>query len=801
MNEKVTSAQQKASQERKRGQHAKALKRLEQTIAQFPEELELYLDAIDISLESGEVTAATHFLKTAQDRFAKDKDRLTAFVREKLTAVHDPAFARFVVENSVKLRDLTAGLDHLQVIPDHTVRDLLARTRTKKQTLKSASHGGYSLRGELLTNELMSALLSLRVGNVKEAVAAIVQILDEKPVEQAILTPFLAALNGAHAKSGRVRFAHACAQCASGAELEGIGGFVEAARMEPAVAALCADRLKILRETSKARAKTLRALGEVLLIKGDFDDACDVLGEYLKTEKDTGREVVLLVRPYMDPNGVNACTWLALNAALTVDQSSAALDILRPLQQRGDCSTELLAWFETHATGVELTNDMKLVHALCSVDCKRHERAAAIFAEVCEASAADIPAVVGMLDRVRTQHAALDELYRRYAGGRDELDTEISDDTPSEEDDFQMFDNREFELPASGTAAAPATPANGAGPARAARGFADQMKKTIRKGSFVDTREISFDDDAGDAPGEAPAHALGDEISMDRAAPMEIGHGAAMPGATAAQPPRPSSTVPTEMPAFSLGGGNEPAAAAGTPAAPANFVHQPAPPTQAAAPITEEHVHNVAQKLYEAGAAAFFHVDSSTTTTADAPRETAAPAGGADGPADVPATAADEDTPPAEPTFDELLAVYRNGGLDNAAIISLMGQAVNAARVDALQELLYFEPQHPSEDFSRRYYQAEYLLLRDRPLPALKLLTRLDLPPLTDEQKQQLWSRMAACQRMIRDYAAANETLTRLVDAFPSREDYAHLARVNYDQYLAEQCQETAVLEKTSSLD
>lgn len=266
MNEKAASVQQKALQERKRGQHAKAIKRLEQGIASFPEELDLHLDAVDACLEGGEVTRATQFLKTTQDRFPKDKDRIALFVREKLLAVHDPALARFVVENSIKLRDLAAALDHLDQIPDHTVRDLLSRTRTKKQSLKSATHGGYSLRGELLTNELMTAMLSVRIGNLKEAVTGLVQIMDEKPVEQAILLPFVEQLEGRHSKSGRVRFARAVAQVESGAELEAINSFVEAARMEPPVAALCVDRLKILRETSKARTRVERALAEVYQI-------------------------------------------------------------------------------------------------------------------------------------------------------------------------------------------------------------------------------------------------------------------------------------------------------------------------------------------------------------------------------------------------------------------------------------------------------------------------------------------------------------------------------------------------------
>ncbi|HEU4928223.1 MAG TPA: tetratricopeptide repeat protein, partial [Candidatus Krumholzibacteria bacterium] len=180
MNEKALAAQQKARQERKRGHYDKAVKRLEQAIAQHPDELELYLDAVDACIEGGEVVQATTFLKTAQEKFTNDKERVAEFVRDKLTAVHDPALARCVIENAVKRRDLESALEHLEQVPDHVARDLVARAKTKTQSLKSASHGGYSLRAELYTNDLLSALLLLRLGMTQDGATALVEILDER---------------------------------------------------------------------------------------------------------------------------------------------------------------------------------------------------------------------------------------------------------------------------------------------------------------------------------------------------------------------------------------------------------------------------------------------------------------------------------------------------------------------------------------------------------------------------------------------------------------------------------------------
>jgi hypothetical protein len=77
-------------------------------------------------------------------------------VRDKLLAVHDPALARYVVENAVKRRELESALEHLEQIPDHVARDLLART--DQAVAQVRERRGYSLRSEYSQRPL-SALL------------------------------------------------------------------------------------------------------------------------------------------------------------------------------------------------------------------------------------------------------------------------------------------------------------------------------------------------------------------------------------------------------------------------------------------------------------------------------------------------------------------------------------------------------------------------------------------------------------------------------------------------------------------
>jgi hypothetical protein len=122
--------------------------------------------------------------------------------------------------------------------------------------------------------------------------------------------------------------------------------------------------------------------------------------------------------------------------------------------------------------------------------------------------------------------------------------------------------------------------------------------------------------------------------------------------------------------------------------------------------------------------------------------------------------------------------------LDNAAVITLIEQAVEDSRLDELHDLLLFEPKDNEERFAQRLYEAEYHVLSNRPLPALEILTKLGNSPLTDDQKQRVWFRTAVCQRSMNDFTGANDTLKRLTDAFPGHPEYDRLARRNYEQFL-----------------
>ncbi len=767
MNEKALAAQQKARQERKRGHYDKAVKRLEQAIAQHPDELELVLDAVDACIEGGEVVQATAFLKIAQEKFAQDKERVAEFVRDKLTSVHDPALARCVIENAVKRRDLESALEHLEQIPDHVARDLVARAKTKKQSLKSASHGGYSLRAEMFTNDLLSALLLLRLGMAKEGAAALVEILDERPTETKILQPFLAGLESKQPKSAAIRFAHACALWANASEVEAIMRLVEAARLDPSAATLCAERLESLRGKTKYRPKAERALAEVLLLKGDHNGAATILRTYLADNKDAAREVIMLLKPHLDPaDGLSECVALALDAAFSLDQSAVAMEFLRPLHQRGNCSAELFGRLEDTSKKSTLASEVMLFHASLALELKDFARAVEILNAIATASPQDILSVVALADKHRSAHPGLEELCRKH--------TQVpATERVPEEGDFQGFDNSEFTFHADAAEdelkGSPSSPAH-----KPARGPQKPAAKPASKQSFVDNRELSLDDDesaAPPSPAEQPLDNPGDEIGAEAFATSHEIH-FSTPSEPAPQPAR------EERPAL-------------RPASPVRT--EPAAPPTPAVTITEAHVDNVAKNLGAAGAAAFFHIESETEPSAPPAMATETPPELSTETAEpnvVIELANEPSVPPSPPPVEvsEPMALR-------------LERAADAGRVDELHDLLAFEPKDEEERFAQRFYEAEYHALSNRPLPALAILASLDRTPLSERQRERVWFKTAVCQRSMNDFAAADETLKRLLGAYPGRAEYVRLAKHNYEQFVGEQASDVPILQKTTSLD
>lgn len=455
MDNKARSALDKAIQEKAQGNHGKALKRLNETITKYPKELELYLEAVDVCLDAGESLQATQFLKRAHTQFPSDREQIMTLAGEKSRALNDPVLGKFLLEQLIKSRDLEQASQSLEDLPDRAIRDLLQRTRTKRQSMTSAAHGGYSLKGEMVTNALSEALLCLRLGRLKEAARTFLQLIDDKPAENEVLEPFLAGLEKALNKSGRVRIVYAVSLLRANNPERAMQRLVTAVRLEPGLADEC---LEIIREYTESREDTLPcidgALVEILLSRGDIARAAELLSEELETQPSRATEIMSLVKQYLDTTeDTLALHYLFMDAALQAEQTLRVLETLKHIDRDKSLRPDLLEWLDTKEGEKFLPPEILVFHGQIAIEEGHEERAAEVLSAVCASSHSDIPAVVRLLEKHRNKHKALDELYDKHhestadggggkAGGAFEFEH-------FENNEFK-FESKEMELDADG---------------------------------------------------------------------------------------------------------------------------------------------------------------------------------------------------------------------------------------------------------------------------------------------------------------------------------------------------------------
>lgn len=259
------------------------------------------------------------------------------------------------------------------------------------------------------------------------------------------------------------------------------------------------------------------------------------------------------------------------------------------------------------------------------------------------------------------------------------------------------------------------------------------------------------------------------------------------------------------------------------------------PPTEA--PVVEEpvvsesHVMNVADALYTSGASTFFHIDrdddnadpkaeageagqeepventeieaaveeAGVETTPDEPAETVDDSGAAEGHPDGPGIVAGQPDEP--PTFQERMRRFDEGELTDDEVTQLMEEAVEEGLMEELGRLVRDAAGSNGFAVRRALCEAEYELVQERPARALECLDGIRDAELTEDQRKAMWLKTVACQRMMRDVDAAHQTLLQVVELYPDCPEVERLARINYREYLHNQCADATVLEKVSSLD
>jgi hypothetical protein len=150
--------------------------------------------------------------------------------------------------------------------------------------------------------------------------------------------------------------------------------------------------------------------------------------------------------------------------------------------------------------------------------------------------------------------------------------------------------------------------------------------------------------------------------------------------------------------------------------------------------------------------------------------------------------------------FDSLYRDYKNGNLDNDAILDLIERAFNRGRLDEAKALLDFRPVTIRQEVQRILRLADYYIYTDRPLPALIALKSFDCDSLNREERRDHLTKLAACYRALKMFEAAHGVLINLMIDEPSNSRLAFLAKANYEDYLQERCEEALILEKVCFL-
>ena len=572
MNARIRSALEKARSEKARGHYDKALRRLEDALRREPGDLELYIEAADACLEAGEPLQATSWCKRAATRLPAERERIHAFARERMRAMSDPVLGRYLLVDAVKRRAYDEALSTLEDLPDHTVRDLLRRIRTKRQSLGAAERGGYSMRGERLTHDLCEAVLDLRLERFTDAARVLMAVLEEKPVENETLEPFVAAQEKAHPKVARLRLVYAMCLATSNHPVQAMERIVRAARLDPALAGEGLDLARSLCERFDERPPEIdRALAELLILDGAAGRAAEILAAQLEARPSSARAVMELIDACRDAAGDDdALEAVYLDAARVLEQFPVVARRLRERASRHGAEAAL-AWLESRSREGFFPVDVMELHAELALEAGRPEEAAEILRAVVATAPGEVARVEGLIERAPQDHPAIEALRESIAGAHatsTPAASGMSDDDDAFE--FENFDRSGFSFSSNrDEIEMPTSAPTGAEPTGLAQVRMDAPDPTPHGDATASGRPVLRHDQLERAAG---APAVDDPAGGDAAAaPQDAG-----------RPPR-----------------------------------DDAPPRP---PATASFVEAVADALYDSGAATFFHIEADEPATdADAP--------------------------------------------------------------------------------------------------------------------------------------------------------------------------------------
>jgi tetratricopeptide (TPR) repeat protein len=800
MNSKASAILEKACEERRRSNFKKAIDRLEEGVAKFPEEFALYTEAIDVGMEAGESLRAIQIFKKAQHKFPDQRFEVWTFAAEKVGSYNDSIMGRFLIEQAVKTGDLAAAASILENLKDHAVSDLLERIRIKKQTMTVARGAGSPGRGEIASFTLTESLLALRLGRLQGAMDGFVEAVGEDPGAAKKIESFLADYENRGDGKGETSFALGCCLAARADYAQALAKLSQAARTAPALAPRAIERIESFGETPDFPVD-LRdlTLAQLYLAQGDKARAAGILAGTIARTPGRAADAVDLLRGAVETVDDDLDTqFVFVEAAFAAGRRETALGQLRKIYKDKRHAARLVQWLESRTQSQTGSTEVRLFFAETALNEGLFGKAIEIFKEILERGPQEEAIIRELLSRHQSVPSVRTFYNERFAASREEAKT---GEFELERCEGQGFHPRETAAPVERS---PAFASPEDGPAASA----PESFQTVES-LFHQTAA------AKRARGDAPAL---DFENRDFSLTM---HEPAAPAADcppAAEAPAAESPAETEIPAAEAPEMKIPAAAedrrAEFPDAKRSPKAAPAsePETSAAGDAGGSDLFEYLKRHSEeaSGTAADLGLTDATPVMESPAAEAACPEAAPVAETALEAAAPEAAVEPAAPIEEEAQEDYRNfdslyraflaGRLDHARMLEAASLALDERRMDETKRLLSFEPSNLGEDIARKYHLARYHLEEDRPLPALVALRTVHLGSLSREERKDFMLRIAECYRALHNFEAAHGVYLRIMADHPGLPEAEVLARANYARYIETAAGAAPALEKTTIL-
>jgi tetratricopeptide (TPR) repeat protein len=415
MDGKAASSLEKILILKNKGSSPKAIAKITDLIGKYRQEAQLYIEAIDICLEAGESLTAWKFFKKASSASSECHDKVWAFAKEKIKFRNDPVLAKLLMEQAIRKRDLDSGRQIVHNLENHTAKELLSRTHVKKKTLMSNLNGEYALKGDLLINIFSEALLLQRVGRTKEAMQALVHILDEKPIENDVIEPFLIQLEKTIGGNSSIYYALGCCSLISELYRVAITRFSQSIHINHAFLPDCIERIERIRHSDTPLPEDLElVLAEAYLMQDENEQASGLLHHVLDNQPEKAAVVLDLTVKYTaeqkDPRHLH---FTCIEAAILSKQNNRAADQITELYENRERRFELLEWLDRKYSDHMLPSDILLYYGRIALQQRLYEKAIHVLTDVTEMSPVDVPAICRLLEEHRDANQDIRKLYDR----------------------------------------------------------------------------------------------------------------------------------------------------------------------------------------------------------------------------------------------------------------------------------------------------------------------------------------------------------------------------------------------------